>query len=217
MKNILIVTFAGLLTGITICYGQNKVEVGIRFIPQVTTFRYTQGVGPIVDFLKVSAPYYHRTRTAQGIGITYHPSQRVGIGADILYSLQGGGYEQRKTNLNYMKLPLWVGYNSTSKRKIIFIVQSGIELSYLVSAKLKYPEGKPLDIHSYVNRTSWGIPFAIGAKFKVYQSYFLSIQLYVYSDISSLAKTNTVFGVYNYIYPGLRISIDRNLRTLKSH
>ncbi len=135
----------------------------------------------------------------------------------MLYSLQGGGYEQRKTNLDYLKLPLWIGYNSSRKRKIIFTVQSGIELSYLVSAKLKYPEGRTLDIYSYVNSTNWGIPFAIGAKFKVYRSYFLSTQLYVYSDINSLAKTNTVFGVYNYIYPGLRISIDRNLRTLKSH
>jgi len=216
MKNILIATFAGLLAGSSICYSQDKIEVGVRFIPQATTFRYTQGVGPVIDFLKISAPYYYRVRTAQGVGITYNPLQRVRIGADFLYSLQGGGYEQRKTNLNYLKLPLWIGYNSAASRRIIFTVQSGVELSYLLSARVKYPEGKPLDIHSYVNRTSWGIPFAIGVKFKVYRSYFLSIQLYVYSDINTLAKTNAVFGVYNYIYPGLRISIDQNLRVLKN-
>jgi hypothetical protein len=218
MKSILTLTVFGLLTVSSIGHAQDKrdkIEIGLRFIPQATTFRYTQGVGPIVDFLKISAPYYQRIRTAQGVGLTYNPLQRLRLGADVLYSLQGGGYEQRKTNLNYLKIPFWIGYNSTVRRRIIFTIQSGVELSYLVSAKMKYPEGKPVFISHYVNRISLGIPFAMGIKFKVYRSYFLSVQLYVYSDLNTLAKTNNTFGVYNYVFPGLRMSVDQSLTVFK--
>lgn len=215
MKSVLSILLLSVSLSSSLCYSQSKLEVGVRFIPQATTFRYTQGVGPIVDFLKASSPYYFRIRTAQGIGLTYNPIQRLRLGADLLYSLQGGGYEARKTNLNYLKLPLWFGYNSAANRRLIFTVQTGIELSYLVSAKMKYEDGEPVDIRHYLTKTSWGIPLAMGVKFKVYQSYLITTQLYLYSDLNTLAKTNTVFGAYNYIYPGLRICIDQNFDTFK--
>lgn len=215
MKSILSITTFGFVLFSTVSYSQNKVEVGLRFIPQATTFRYTSGAGALADFLKVTAPYYSRVRIAQGIGVLYQPYKRLSLGADLLYSLQGGGYEQRKTNVNYLKLPLWIGYNSSCKRRLIFTVQSGIELSYLLAAKVKYQDGESTEISHYVNKASLGIPFAIGAKFRILNSYFVTTQLYLYSDITSLASTNNSFGVYNYIYPGIRISINQDLKVFK--
>jgi len=188
--------------------GQGQVEYGIRFLPQATTFRYNQGVGPVIDFSKGTAPYDFRVRTAQGVGVVFNPLQRLRLGADLLYSLQGGGYYARKTNLDYLKLPLWIGFNSASKRKISFTIQAGFEVGYLLNAKLKYEAGTVTDIRSYVNRTSYGLSLAAGVKFRVLQNYFMTTQLYIYSDIPALASTNKIFGVYNYIYPGLRISLD---------
>lgn len=214
MKSILTLTI-GLLLSYSECYSQSKIELGIRFIPQATTFRYTQGAAPIIDFLKVSAPYYFRVRTAQGLGLTYNPVPRIRLGVDLLYSLQGAGYDQRQTNVDYLKVPIWIGYNSLAKRRVIFTIQSGVELSYLVRARMKYRDGESVNIREYVNSTSWGIPFAIGVKFKVFQSYYITTQLYLSADFSTLAKTNASFGVYNYVYPGLRICIDQNLSVLK--
>ncbi len=191
------------------CNAQSKFDYGIRFIPQATTFRFNQGVGPVIDFLKVSAPYYFRVRTAQGIGLTYKAFQHFHVGVDLMYSLQGGGYQERKTNLNYLKTPLLLGYNSVDRRRIVFMVQTGIEFAYLTSARIKYVDGKTTDISSHVKRFSYGIPFAMGIKFKTLQLYNVTMQLYVYSDIETLSKTNKVFGVYNYVYPGFRICIDK--------
>lgn len=216
MKSIFSLGLCALMLLSVSAYSQHdKVELGLRFIPQATTFRYTQGVAPIIDFLKTSAPYYFRLRTAQGIGIVYNPAQRLRLGADLLYSLQGGGYEDRKTNLNYLKIPVWIGFNAKSKRRLIFTVQTGIEFGYLISAKIKYPQAESIDIRHYVNKTSWGIPFAMGVKFKVYQKYYVTTQLYLYSDFSTIAKNNSVFGAYNYVYPGLRICFDQNLSAFK--
>lgn len=215
MKSIVRIATFGLCLFSFAGFSQNKVEIGLRFIPQATTFRYTSGAGALADFLKVTAPYYSRIRTAQGIGILYQPYKRVSLGADLLYSLQGGGYEQRKTNVNYVQLPLWIGYNSSDKRKLIFTLQSGIELSYLLSAKIKYQDGESTDIRNYINTTSLGIPFAMGIKFRMLHTYFVTTQLYLYSDITSLASTNNSFGVYNYIYPGIRISINQDLKNFK--
>ncbi|CAG5006634.1 hypothetical protein DYBT9275_03866 [Dyadobacter sp. CECT 9275] len=210
MKNILKITailFAVL--SCRVCYSQNKLAVGVRLLPSATTFRYNTGV-PILDFLKV-APYHFRVRTTQGIGVLYNAGRKLSIGTDLLYSLEGGGYQQRKTNLNYLKLPIWIGYNSSPARKLIFTVQSGLEFSYLLQAKIRYDD-KSIDIGRYVNKLSTGIPLAIGVKFRMFHSYAVSTQLYLSSEIGSLSKTNREFGVYNYVFPGLRISIDHSLK-----
>lgn len=215
MKIILSAFLLGLGVWPSLVYSQNTIEVGLRFTPQATAIRYRHGVGNKYDFLKTAipnefAPHYSRIRTAQGVGIIYNPFLKLRLGADLLYSLQGGGYEQRKTNLNYLKIPIWFGYNSSPKKKLIFTVQTGIELSYLVRAKVKY-ENETIDIRKYVNNTTWGVPFAIGIKFKAYTTYYVTTQLYLYSDFHTLSKTNSEFGAYNYVYPGIRISIDQNI------
>ncbi|MEJ7644815.1 MAG: outer membrane beta-barrel protein [Chryseolinea sp.] len=220
MKNIVKILFASFCVTSATSYAQSNVEVGIRFMPQVVALRYDYGVGSSYDFLKTAlpgnfAPHYSRVRTSQGIGIVYNPVQKIRLAADLLYSLQGGGYEERKTNLNYIKVPLLVGYNASPNRKLIFIVQTGIELSYLTSATIKREDGEVTNIRNYLNKTTWGVPFAIGFKFRVLDAYFITAQLYLYSDFHTLSKTNKALGVYNYVYPGLRISLDRNLFNLK--
>lgn len=201
-----------LLLSCSLCYSQNKLAVGLRFLPSATTFRYNTGV-PILDFLK-TVPYDFRIRTTLGVGFTYNPVKKLSIGADLLYSLQGGGYKQRKTNLDYLKLPVWVGYNSSPHRKLIFTIQSGIELGYLVRTKVKYADNKTTDINEYINKISIGIPLAVGVKFKMLHSYYVSTQLYLSTDIQSISKTNKEFSVYNYVFPGIRISIDRNINRI---
>nr|WP_295922908.1 outer membrane beta-barrel protein [uncultured Dyadobacter sp.] len=201
-----------LLLSCRLCYSQDKFAVGLRFLPSATTFRYNTGV-PILDFLK-TAPYDFRIRTTQGIGLTYNPVRKLSVGADLLYSLQGGGYEQRKTNLDYLKIPLWLGYNSSPERKLIFTVQTGIEFSYLIRAKVKYADNKTTNIDQYINKVSIGIPLAVGVRFKMFHSYHVSTQLYLSTDIQSISKTNKAFSVYNYVFPGIRISVDRHFNRI---
>ncbi len=199
----------GLAASLT-CYSQEKLEVGFRFIPQATSLLY-KTPNPVGDYLKLT-PYDFRVRTAQGIGAVYHPYKRWSVAADILYSLQGGGYESRKTNIDYLKIPFWLGYNALPHHKVIFNVQVGVDVAWVASAKMRYDDGQTINISPYVNRANWGIPFAIGAKVKVYKNYFLNTQLYLYMGCRSIAKTSSTFKVTDYILPGIRFSIDRSIR-----
>jgi hypothetical protein len=191
------------------CVAQSTWQIGIRIIPQSTTLRYDTGF-PVQDFLK-DTPYYSRVRAAFGIGVVYQPFPRWSIGADLLYSMQGGGYEERRTNLNYLKIPLWLGYSASADRKVQFNVQAGIDATYLVRATMRYRDGETVNIARYLNRTNWGPGLALGTKFKVGEQYTLNTQLLLYTDIRSLSKTDTAFGAHNYILPGLRLSLDRGL------
>ena len=188
---------------------QNKLLVGVRFLPSATMFRYDTGI-PIADFLKI-APHYSRIRTAQGLGLSYNPTRKLNVGCDLLFSFQGGGLEQRRANLGYLNVPLWVGYNTAPEKKLIFTIQSGIQLSYLTHAKLSYENGVSTNITPYLRKTTIAVPFAAGFKFRLRPSYYLSTQLYLSSDLKSISRTNKEFGVYNYVFPGLRIAFDHNI------
>ncbi|MGG7664138.1 outer membrane beta-barrel protein [Dyadobacter sp. BHUBP1] len=190
-------------------FAQNKLSVGVRFMPSATMFRYDTGI-PIADFLKI-APHYSRIRTAQGLGLSYNPTRKLNVGCDLLFAFQGGGFEQRRTDLGYLNLPFWVGYNTAPEKKLIFTIQSGIQLSYLTQAKLSYEHGASANITPYLRKTTMAVPFAAGFKFKLTHSYYLSTQLYLSSDLKSISKTNKEFGVYNYVFPGLRIALDHNI------
>ncbi|MEO5911252.1 MAG: outer membrane beta-barrel protein [Pelobium sp.] len=210
VKNLSILLF--LFGGFLACHAQEKLQIGVRFIPQATTFLYKTGV-PITAILK-DAPYDQRTRFSMGFGGLYYPfiSDKWSIGADLVYSQQGGGYKSRITNLDYFKIPLWLGYNASPSRKLIFNFQVGIDVSLLVNAKMKYAGSESIDISSYIRKKNWGVPVAVGFKFKALKSYFINTQLFLYTDFQSLSKTNPSFGVQNYIIPGIRISIDHLIK-----
>ncbi|HEY0053853.1 MAG TPA: outer membrane beta-barrel protein [Pedobacter sp.] len=191
-------------------FSQPKWEVGFRIIPQSPSLRY-KTPSPISDFLKLT-PYYSRLRMAQGIGVVYHLHRRWSVAADIIYSMQGGGYKERKTNLNYFKIPVTIGYNARNSRKLVFNMQTGIDVNFLASAKLKYQDGQVEDIGKYLSKVSLGVPFSIGWKFKLSKSYLMNTQVYANTDFTSISKTDQSFKVNNYILPGIRFSVDQPLR-----
>jgi hypothetical protein len=214
MRYLLTILLAGATLFNESAFSQTKLEAGIRIIPQVTAIRYTTGVGAKNDFFRTvfpgsAAPHYSRVRMAAGAGVVYYPLKRMRIGADLLYSLQGGGYEERRTNLNYFQVPVWIGFNGLPKRRVIFTAQAGFQLSCLAVARMKFSTGEKSHIAGSISRFSWGIPLAVGVKFKTGPATFLTAQVLVYSDFSTLSRTNKTLGAYNYIYPGLRICLDQ--------
>lgn len=191
------------------CAAQSTWQIGLRIIPQATSLRHETGF-PLLDFLKI-VPYYFRVRPALGLGVVYQPYKHWYIGADLLYSMQGGGYEARRTNINYLKVPLWLGYSAADRRKVMFNLQAGLDVAYLVRATMHYQDGETVNIARYVNRTTWGPTMAIGAAVHLGEGYRLNTQLLVATDVRTLSRTEPSFGVHNYILPGLRFSLDRPL------
>lgn len=98
IKTALKTIFALLLfAAATTCFGQNKVSFGARVIVQRTTMRYTSGITPAADFLKINSPYYSRWRTALGFGITYNPLKKLRLGADYFTHCRAAVIKTEKT------------------------------------------------------------------------------------------------------------------------
>ncbi len=191
-------------------FAQKQIVLGVRFNPQSTSFQY-ETLAPANDFLKLT-PYYFRVRPAVGIGATYQAFKHWGVGADLLYSMQGGGYEARKTNINYIKIPLWFRYNTSNDRRLIVNFQAGVDLAWMASAKLKYQDGETINIINYANRFNWGASVALGVKFKILKSYYINTQVFLYKDFRTLSKTSSEFKVTDYVFPGIRLSIDKQIQ-----
>ena len=64
-----------------------------------------------------------------GIGAGYNFTERLGVGMDVLYSLQGQRYEingvETKQKVNYVKVPLYFSYNGDASKRISFIGKVG--------------------------------------------------------------------------------------------
>ena len=80
-----------------------------------------------------------------GIGAGYNFTKRLGVGMDVLYSLQGQRYEINKveTNqkVNYVKIPVYFSYNGDASKTISFIGKVGPQVSILANSKLTSQDG----------------------------------------------------------------------------
>ncbi|RKH64690.1 PorT family protein [Corallococcus llansteffanensis] len=185
------------------------VQLGVRFVPQSTSLLYDTGY-PLLDFLKV-APHDTRLRTAQGLGVLYHPWEHWSLGADLLYSRKGGGFASRQVDLDYLEVPLWLGFNTSSSNRLMFNVQAGLEVGYAVRRQLRSTGGTSTDLSDSVDRVAWGVPVAVGVRCRLFAAYSVNAQLFVSAGLGSLVRTNPTLGVRNYVFPGLRLSVDREL------
>ena len=129
---------------------QQGVQAGLIVQPSLLTVRG--------DFLSNSTdnydPDFNQTlRTSIGLYLDYHFTPYLGVGANISYSPQGqkflvtndsGDYLSHFYKFNYIKIPLFLSYNSGgSKARLLGTI--GPQLLVLTSAKDRY-EGKDHDI-----------------------------------------------------------------------
>jgi hypothetical protein len=94
--------------------------------------------------------YHHKTTYTVGFGagIGYNYTRNLGIGMDLLYSMQGQRYIQNgfeyNQKLNYLKLPVYITYNTNPSRVVSFIGKIGPELSFLTGAQLEDKSGNKI-------------------------------------------------------------------------
>jgi hypothetical protein len=114
-----------------------------------------------------------------GIGGAYNFTDHLGVGLDVLYSLQGQKYDLAGTEFrqktDYLKLPLMFLYNTNPAKPVSFIAKAGPQLSILTSAKLDNKDGDELADNkaAYKSVTFGGVAVA-GVQFRLDQTLFLT-------------------------------------------
>lgn len=188
---------------------QILLEAGVRVIPQSSKFMNSSSTGDYLFADPIINRRGFRVRPAVGVGAMHYMAQHWTIGLDLLYSPQGGGYQRRRTNTNYLKIPLWLGYSAHRKRRLVFNTQVGIEYCYLLNAVLidDFADQKS-DVRSYVRRDYIGIAYTIGLKKYLYNNTrAVNLQFYMSYGLTNINREGSLV-VRHLILPGLRITID---------
>lgn len=93
----------------------------------------------------------------------FHLTEAISLQPELVYSSQGAKYddgeEEAKYNLNYLNIPVLFQYNTTSG----FYGETGPQLGFLMSAKMKPEEGDDVDVKDSFKSTDFS--WAIGAGF----------------------------------------------------
>jgi len=135
-----------------------------------------------------------------GVGAAYNFTNNLGVGLDVLYSLQGqkynlAGKEYHQKN-NYLKLPVMFLYNTDPSKTVSFIGKVGPQLSILTSAKVDDGDGNELldNKDAYKSVTFGGVAVA-GVQFRLNSALYLTTAArYDYDFTNAEEKDNTAAG-----------------------
>jgi hypothetical protein len=115
-----------------------------------------------------------------GVGAGFNFTNRLGVGMDALYSLQGQRYKQNgiETNqkVNYVKIPVYFNYVADPSKTVSFTGKIGPQISFLTDSKLADKDGNTLKSNTkdlYKDATFGGMA-AAGVQFKLDKKLFLT-------------------------------------------
>lgn len=108
-----------------------------------------------------------------GVGTGYNFTNNLGIGLDVLYSLQGQKYEvagiEAIQKLNYLKIPLMFTYNTNPASKIVFNAKLGPQIGIRTSSKITDGDHNDIiaDANSIYSSTDFGAVAGAGVRFSL--------------------------------------------------
>jgi|ERR1041385_147667 hypothetical protein len=136
------------LTGVLIASGilasfnaiaQRGVQLGVEGIPQLSWLANKN------DKDNGAIKYLGTFRGAAGITSQFNWSDNWGIGLNVDYSWQGQRFKyagiERFKQVDYVKIPLMLVYNSDPSRNVMFLAKLGPELNILSRARLTDKDG----------------------------------------------------------------------------
>ena len=115
-----------------------------------------------------------------GAGGAYNFDKYLGVGVDVLYSLQGQKYVLNSVEFNqkidYLKVPVYFTYNTDASKIVSFIGKVGPQVSFLTNAKLTdNNSGKALDdTKDRYKTTTFGGAAVAGVQFKVQPNLYIT-------------------------------------------
>lgn len=192
MKKYFIYAFAGLAIFNT-ATAQKGFSISVKATPQ---FSFLQNED---DNNNIRYDRQTTFNTNFGVGAGYNFHKNMGVGLDVLYSLQGERYEANNTEynqkVNYVKVPVYFTYNSDASKPVSFIGKVGPQVSFLASSKLTDDDGDDIKgdtKDSYKTATLGGAALA-GAQFRLAPDLFLTTAVRFDSDFTN-AEDEDYFG-----------------------
>ncbi len=117
---------------------------------------------------------------AFGAGVEYGFNNYLGLGADVLYSLQGQRYKLNgivyNQKVNYIKVPLFLTYVSNFSSPISFLGKIGPQVSFVSNANFANKDGDKIirDTKDRYKTTTFGAAALAGVQYKLGKQTFIS-------------------------------------------
>jgi hypothetical protein len=115
-----------------------------------------------------------------GLGAEYGFDNHLGVGVDVLYSLQGQRYKLDNTEynqkVNYIKVPVYFTYNSDASKTVSFIGKIGPQVSFITDANISDKNGNKLvsDTKDRYQAATFGGVVIAGAQYKIAKKTYLT-------------------------------------------
>jgi len=113
-----------------------------------------------------------------GLGAQYNFNNNIGVGLDVLYSLQGRKYDldgkEYDQKNDYIKIPVFFSYNTDPTKKIAFVGKLGPQLSILTNSKLDGGNFAKADTKSLYEDISFGAMANAGVQFAIAKNLYLN-------------------------------------------
>ena len=152
-------------------HAQRGLSVSVKGAPQFSWMNNSddKGENNFNNKSKVSANF--------GVGAQYNFTTNLGVGLDVLYSLQGRKYDLSGTSYrqknNYLKVPVYFAYTTNPAKKIAFTGKLGPQLSILTSSKLDGGTFNNTDTKDVYKNALFGLMADAGAQFSLLKNTWL--------------------------------------------
>lgn len=126
-----------------------------------------------------------------GVGAGYNFTKNLGVGVDVLYSMQGElstiGNTEYNQKVNYVKVPVYFTYNSNASKPVSFLGKVGPQVSFLTSSKLTNDDGDDIkgDTKDAYKSATFGGAALAGAQFRLSPNVFLSTAVRFDADFTN--------------------------------
>jgi Outer membrane protein beta-barrel domain len=138
-----------------------------------------------------------------GIGAGYNFTPSIGVGMDVVYSLQGQKYKflgaesgkEINRKVNYVKVPVYFTYTYNPDKPVSFIGKVGPQVSFLTSSKLTDNNGNTLksNTKAFYKDVTFGGMAAAGAQFKLDKKMYLTTMARFDYDFTNAENKNNSF------------------------
>ena len=171
MKNVLHVMASVMMLTIAVTASAQKgLSLSVKGIPQFA-WSHNSDDKDISGYKGKS-----KFRAAFGVGAEYGLTKNIGLGLDVLFSLQGKKYDLNKVPYDlindYVKIPVYLIYNSGSKSKIAFVGKLGPQFGILSRSRLK-GNNKDIDTKDLYKNFNVGVATNAGIQLELSKNFFL--------------------------------------------
>lgn len=208
MKKILPIGIVLLLLSVSQGWAQKGFKVGFTASP-INSWMLNQS-----DMDTIETVFKYQTTWGMQGGATggLNFNNRLGLMANLLYSVQGQRFTRNNSGLNreiknniflyQIKMPVMLRYSTRPVKKVVWSVYGGIQLAYLTKARfynddyrfiadnpnVRYPKTKDL-----YNEWYWSLVGGLGADVRLTRQLYLNLNMRIENGIMDIEKKSAQY------------------------